>query len=107
MIYHYKCNRCDHLQESNDPPRIIHICEDCGHVDIPLEYIDLSCVHVAYNLTILQQEQERRQHKQEVSRLYKWKQKDGTYINLHDMNDTHLANAIKMIKRLIERHEYL
>lgn len=34
MKYLYKCQRCGNEQKSNDPPIIIHICKQCGYIDI-------------------------------------------------------------------------
>lgn len=34
MKYLYKCQICGNKQKSNDPPKIIHICDECGHIDI-------------------------------------------------------------------------
>ena len=105
-MYRYKCRTCGYIQDSNDPPQIIHICKSCGHVDIPLYAIDLyDCNNIPYIIRVLKAEQQRRAEKDSVGVIYYWKTREGEVMKISKMTRSHLENTIKMLERKIKREE--
>ena len=105
-MYHYKCWTCGNIQDSNDPPQIIHICDECGKVDIPLYAIDLyDSVDIPYIIRILKAEQQRRAYYDPVGIKYYWKTMKDEVLPIHKMSASHLENTIRMLERKIKIEE--
>lgn len=105
-MYKYKCKICGNIQNSDDPPQTIHICDECGKVDIPLYAIDLyDSVDIPYIIRILKAEQQRRVYDDPVGIKYYWKTMKDEVLPIHKMSTSHLENTIKMLERKIKREE--
>lgn len=105
QIYKYKCQTCGNIQYSNKPPRLIHICNNCGKVDIKLEAINISNISLKQICLFVSEELIHRQYteRNKGSSLYEWTTKDGNILNLREMTDEHLKNIIKYIKSKQEK----
>ena len=105
-MYKYKCRICGYIQPSNDPPQMIHICNCCGHVNIPLYAVDLyECNDIPYIIRVLKAEQQRRAEEDPVGIIYYWMTREGKVIEISKMTPSHLENTIKMLERKIKREE--
>ena len=105
-MYNYKCKICGNTQSSNDPPQMIHICDFCGHVDIPLWAINLyECNDIPYIIRVLKAEQQRRTYSDPVGVIYYWETREGKVIEISKMTPSYLENTIKMLERKIKREE--
>ena len=105
-MYNYKCKICGNTQSSDFPPSMIHICDFCGHVDIPLWAINLyKCNDIPYIIRVLKAEQQRRAEKDPVGVIYYWETIDNNVMRIDTMSDSHLENTIKMLERKIKREE--
>ena len=99
-MYKYRCQSCGHVQENNDSPQNIQICDKCGKVDIRLQAINLYKCHPYDTIKIMEQELLNRQYHYNNDTIdYYWKTTDGKIISIHDMTTDHLKNTIYMLKR--------
>ena len=97
-MYKYKCQVCKNIEESNEPPHIIHICNRCGKVDTVLYSIDMSHTSPKDIVRIATEELMRRDSKMPISIKYEWTTKTGEKTYFHKMTETHLKNIINLIK---------
>ena len=105
-MYIYRCKICLNTQSSDFPPSMIHICDFCGHEDIPLWAINLyECNDIPYIIRVLKAEQQRRAEKDPVGVIYYWETRDNNVMRIDTMSDSHLGNTIKMLERKIKREE--
>ena len=102
-MYKYKCNMCGNTQSSDFPPNLIHTCDFCGHVDIPLWAINLyECNDIPYIIRVLKAEQQRRAEKDPVGVIYYWETRDNNVMRIDTISDSHLENTIKMLEKKIK-----
>lgn len=105
-MYKYKCKICGNIQSSDYPPSMIHICDFCGHIDIPLWAINLyECNDIPYIIRILKAEQQRRVYYDPVGIIYYWKTINDEVLPIHKMSASHLENTIRMLERKIKVEE--
>ena len=101
-MYYYKCQRCDNIQKSKEPPEFIHMCNNCERVDIRLYGIDIRYLPIRDIIQKMEEELIRRRKRQPLFLRYIWTQKDKTEIELNDMKEEHLVNTIHLLRRKIK-----
>lgn len=97
----YKCKKCGFLLESQEPPSIIHICYNCGAIDIPLFIIDLDLVRPEGIIKLLENELRRRCKKQKVGVKLLWTDRTGTKVEVSKMTESHVKNILKRVKKFV------
>ena len=106
-MYIYKCKICGNTQPSDYPPSIIHICNICGYVDIPLCAINLyECNDIPYIIRVFKAEQQRRTEEDPVGVIYYWETRDNNVMRIDTMLGSHLENTIKMLERKLKGKRY-
>ena len=90
---------CGYIQESARPPKDIHICENCGEVDISLFSADLYKFPINSIKRILNNELLRRNLGDSVGVIYFWKTREGKIIELHAMSTQHIEYLLSFLER--------
>ena len=101
MIYTYRCPVCGREYKDNDSPKKIHICYECGQVDIPLYSANLYELDLKSMDKIVDAELARRKSGDSVKVIYYWKTQEGRVLKLHKMTRAHLKNLQRLIARKI------
>lgn len=102
MMFKYKCPACGKIQESSQPPKIIHTCYYCGKVDIPLYAADLFYLKPSPIIRIIENELLRRDLKDSVKVHFYWTDRRGEKQEISKLSTEHLKGIIGRMKKLEE-----
>lgn len=100
MMFKYKCPVCGKIQESSQPPKIIHTCYYCGKVDIPLYAADLFYLKPAPVVRILENELLRRDIDEPVKIHFYWTDRNNNKQDISKLSTPHLRNIIGRMKKM-------
>lgn len=101
MMFKYKCPVCGKIQESSEPPKIIHTCYYCGKVDIPLYSADLFYLKPEAIIKICEDELLRRKLKNSIKVHFFWTDRNGESCEISKLATGHIKNIIGRMKKMV------
>ena len=99
--FKYKCQYCGNIQEEQDSPDKIIICNECGKVDIRLYSIDLFYIKPECIIKLLRADLKRRKEKRKPTVKLLWTGRTGKQVEISKCHDKHVENIIKMMIKLV------
>lgn len=101
MPFVYRCRKCGSLQESNDPPSVIHFCYNCGVIDVPLHSVDLDFLKPQGVIKLLEMDIRRRNLGRKPKVKLFWTDRTGVKTEVSKMTRLHVENIIRRVKKFI------
>lgn len=101
LPFKYKCQYCGNIQEEQDSPDNIIICNKCGKVDIRLYSIDLFYVKPEDIIKLLRADLKRRHEKRKPRVKLLWTDNTGNKVEISKCHYKHVENIIKMVSKFV------
>lgn len=105
MKYMYKCRVCNHRQQSDKDYSTVHVCEQCGAVDICLEEVNLYECPLEEIKKVVYEEQERRKNNEDVNIKYMMKTADGSRMALYMYSDDALNKILEVVEERMQHQQ--